>query len=340
MEAVIAQKNPLVSIIVPVYNGADFLDHCIRSILAQTYENIELILIDDGSTDESGTICAAFAEKDARVRLIRQTNGGVGNAQNVGLNTMTGEYVTFCDNDDLMSPFLVERLLSILLEKGADMSQCRWKNVGVKEAWSVYQVDREQTLEFGAAIAFDSPAEKYQKVFSKSHRVAVKNGEFYYLSEPNWGKLYKASLWKDKRFPERVYTQDIYLAMEQYVRMEKVVTCLEPLYYWLQRSGSISHSGNYTFHRDYLNSAFHNALICEQKGILPKRSLYSMSSEIRQLQKVAKTQEEIDSVSFYQKRYKAYLHRLGLGQKISVHLGSGLRTIESKIYNLSVRKKP
>src|SRR5688500_20854 len=106
---------PTVSIIVPVYNSALYLEACVSSILEQDYENIEVLLVDDGSTDDSGEICDRFAASDDRVIVLHRENGGIAAAQNTGLDAASGELVTFCDNDDLMSTHLIGRLVEILL---------------------------------------------------------------------------------------------------------------------------------------------------------------------------------------------------------------------------------
>ncbi|MCR8685715.1 glycosyltransferase family 2 protein, partial [Campylobacter ureolyticus] len=95
---------------VPVYNVEKYLKKCIQSIINQTYKNLEIILVDDGSSDNSGKICDEFAQKDNRIKVIHKTNGGLSDARNAGLDGMSGEWVSFVDSDDFISPYYVENL--------------------------------------------------------------------------------------------------------------------------------------------------------------------------------------------------------------------------------------
>lgn len=100
-----------ISVIVPVYNAEKYLDRCVESIVAQTYKNLEIILVDDGSTDNSPAICDAWAKKDSRIRVIHKKNGGVSSARNAGLDACTGDYIGFADADDWMEPDMYEVLI-------------------------------------------------------------------------------------------------------------------------------------------------------------------------------------------------------------------------------------
>ena len=114
-------ENCKVSIIIPIYNREDYLDRCISSMINQTFQNIEIILVNDGSTDRSAEICDSYAEKDRRITVVHKPNGGVSSARNVGLDIMTGEYVCFCDSDDFFAPEMVEKSLKQILAENADM---------------------------------------------------------------------------------------------------------------------------------------------------------------------------------------------------------------------------
>ncbi|WP_434332307.1 glycosyltransferase family 2 protein [Microbacterium sp. CGR1] len=265
-----------VSVIVPVYNAVAHLGPCIASILAQTHRELDVILVDDGSTDGSGALCDEIAESDPRVRVIHQNNGGIGSAQNAGLDAAAGEFITFCDNDDLMSPHLVERLLTILLDADADMSCCRWWNVGASAATAALEQHRDDPP--GTAITFDDPGHSYQNVFSVALRRLTKQ-ELRYFSEANWGKLYRASLFDGVRFPAGRFAQDVAIAMDLYLRMRRVASCSDRLYFWLQRGDSVSHSlRSASYYHDIVQAHARSFETALAKGILPARAFYGLTA--------------------------------------------------------------
>lgn len=120
---------PLVSVIVPVYNVAAYLPDCLDSILNQSYTNLEILLIDDGSTDESGEICDSYAQRDSRITVIHKENGGPSDARNAGLKTAVGKYVAFFDSDDTVESGYIEKMLRAIQRDGAQVAVCGWKEI-------------------------------------------------------------------------------------------------------------------------------------------------------------------------------------------------------------------
>ena len=114
----------MISIIIPVYNVSKYLDKCLKSVVTQTYSNIQIILVNDGSTDNSGEICEKWCKKDKRIEVIHKRNGGLSNARNVGIERAQGEYLMFVDSDDIISDDLCELLHDRLLENNADLAIC------------------------------------------------------------------------------------------------------------------------------------------------------------------------------------------------------------------------
>ena len=121
--------DPLVSIIVPVYNVKPYLNRCVDSLLGQSYQNMELLLVDDGSTDGSETLCDEYAAQDARVRVLHKKNGGLSDARNAGVDAAKGEYLSFVDGDDWVSPYYIENLYRALEQAGADFSASCFEEV-------------------------------------------------------------------------------------------------------------------------------------------------------------------------------------------------------------------
>ena len=143
--------SEIISIIVPVYNVEQYLNRAVKSILSQTYKDIEVILVDDGSTDRSGLICDKYAETDKRVKVIHKENSGASSARNVGFEKSTGDYILFLDSDDVVDPYMREKLLSKLFREGADLSyygcvytSSKWEVKYIPQSSDTY--DTEQML--------------------------------------------------------------------------------------------------------------------------------------------------------------------------------------------------
>ena len=119
--------NPLISVIIPVYKVEDYLTACVESVLAQTYQTFEIILVDDGSPDNCPQMCDEFAARDSRIRVIHKPNGGLSSARNAGIDGAKGEYLAFLDSDDLWTPLFLERLYRAIGETGADLAVCLFR---------------------------------------------------------------------------------------------------------------------------------------------------------------------------------------------------------------------
>lgn len=328
--------GPLVSVIVPVFNSAAYLDACVTSILEQDYPRLEVILVDDGSSDGSGAVCDRLGASDERVVVIHRENGGIAAAQNSGLDVATGELVTFCDNDDLMSTRMIGRLVEILLATDADMSCCRWHNVGASNAAALREANAEEAP--GRFISFNQPGRRYQEVFSVVER-RLRHRELEYFSEANWGKLYRRELFDGLRFPEGSYAQDVAVAMDLYQRMRVVASCDDALYYWLQRSDSVSHNLRTTrYYHDIVRAhgrAFESAL---GSGILPARAYFGLSA----LRFERRSATIAADRALYEKdrQYVASLKsRLTRRQRARCAVLRAVRLLEVQIYNLTVHRR-
>lgn len=325
-----------VSVIVPVYNAIAHLSACVASILSQTHVELDVILVDDGSTDGSGALCDEIASRDSRVRVIHQPNGGIGAAQNAGLGAAQGTFITFCDNDDLMSPHLVERLLTILLDSDADMSCCRWWNVGASAAQAALEDHREDLP--GDVVVFDDAARSYQTVFSVALRRLRKN-ELRYFSEANWGKLYRAALFDGLRFPDGRYAQDVALAMDLYVRMHRVASCSDRLYFWLQRGDSVSHSlRSATYYHDIVRAHARSFDTALSRGILPARAYYGLTALSLERHSV-RNPSDAELYRSDRELVRSLLSRLTLSQRAHCMMLRLIRRAEVFVYDRTVHRR-
>ena len=146
-------SEPLISVIVPVYNAEKYIEKCVASIRAQTYRNLEIILVDDGSCDRSGELCEAFALEDSRIVVIRKENGGVASARNAGLDAMHGDYVGFVDADDWIDPEIYEVLLQRMIAENAQISCCGTAIVTGEKITGYFNPDMDVQFTVGGADA-------------------------------------------------------------------------------------------------------------------------------------------------------------------------------------------
>ncbi|MBQ5976796.1 MAG: glycosyltransferase family 2 protein [Oscillospiraceae bacterium] len=213
----------LISVIIPIYNMEAYLARCLDSVLNNTYRNLEVLCVDDGSTDSSAEILRAYAEKDSRIVPIFKENGGVSSARNAGLDRMTGEYVTFVDPDDYVHPQYVELLYRALRESGTEIAICGFRTVGPDEA---------------------APSDPIAFCPENLERLSVSAvfRDHSYRSYC-WGKLIPAILTARVRFREDVhYVEDAIFLAELYERSDPLTTAYAPypLYDYFQREDSVT----------------------------------------------------------------------------------------------------
>ena len=221
----------MISIIVPVYNVEKYLKHCIDSILNSTYQDFELILVDDGSTDGSGAICDDYADKDSRVKVIHGQNQWVSEARNNGLEAATGEYISFVDGDDAIHPRMLEVLHDALLSGDYDYSMI----YGVRVQESFDCDDSAESRPIDAKSQRIISQEEYMKNLACLEFRA-------YQYHVVWNKLYKASLVKDIYF-NKLTAQDVEWSSRVCLTAKQGILIEAELYYYIQHENSIMHAG-------------------------------------------------------------------------------------------------
>ena len=222
-----------VSVIVPIYNVEKYLERSVRSILKQSYDNLEVILVDDGSPDKCGNICDDLAKEDKRIKVIHKENGGLSDARNAGLDIATGDYIVFVDSDDHISPDFIDILMKEMDENDADVAMCSYKETSADmEEASFFDIDKN-------VHAFDGEREVYEtedllkNLYDANHVDAT-----YFIVA--WNKIYKACLWDGVRFPKGRIHEDEATTYLIYEKAKKGVYLRRPLYAYYKMDESIT----------------------------------------------------------------------------------------------------
>lgn len=215
-----------ISVVIPVYNVEKYLSECLDSVINQTYKNLQIILVDDGSTDFSGKICDVYAEKDNRITVVHQKNAGAGAAKNTGLELIDGDYFSIIDSDDYIELDMYEKMVNSLEKYNADIVQCLFRNVYVNDSF-----DRKYKIKGSYPKVLTS------KSFLKEYLYDWKYAIF-------WNKLFKSSLLKEIRFPVGRKIDDEFFTYKLVCNAKKVVNIDNILYNYRMRKTSVMNENN------------------------------------------------------------------------------------------------
>ena len=212
-------KNDLISIIIPVYKVEKYLEKCIESVLKQTYTNLQIILVDDGSPDNCGKICDEYAKKDSRIEVIHKANGGLSDARNVGISKAKGRYIGFVDSDDYIKEDMYEILLNLIKKYDADVSICNLYDV----------IDGNECIRNK-----ENGIREYSRLDILKEVLLDKNIQSY-----AWNKLYEKELFDEIKYPIGKKYEDIGTTFYLFEKCNKIVVTSEPEYYYLKRADSL-----------------------------------------------------------------------------------------------------
>lgn len=215
-----------ISIIVPVYNVEKYLKRCIDSILLQTFKDFEIILVDDGSTDKSGSICDEYSMIDNRIKVIHKENGGLSSARNIGINLAKGKYIAFVDSDDYINERMYEILYKFIEETKADIAICNYKKVN-------------DNISFNKKINYDEINIKKFNNIEALEQIYLMNGPQFIIA---CNKLYKREIFKNLKYPEGRIHEDEFIAHKLLYNSNLVIYINEELYYYYIRENSIMNS--------------------------------------------------------------------------------------------------
>ena len=237
--------NDLISVIIPVYNVEAYLERCVDSVLSQTYKDLEIILVDDGSTDKSISICDAYAKKDQRIKVIHKENGGLSDARNAGLDMFNGNYVTFIDSDDWIEEDYIEYLHQLIVENQADLAVCDFN-----------YIDEQGTL-------YNSPQNNGHVYIWNQKEALIKLLTGNKMETSAWAKLYKSSIFVENsiRYPYGRLFEDIPVTYVYILKSQSIVFGGRSLYNYFYRPQSIS---NMKFSPKRLHATEHLSMMIPQ----------------------------------------------------------------------------
>ena len=236
-------KNPKISVVIPIYKVEKYLDKCVESVVNQTYKNLEIFLVDDGSPDNCPKMCDDWAKKDKRIKVIHKQNGGLSDARNFGIEKATGDYIMFVDSDDYLDEKICETLLNLNLKHNTDFAMC--------DAKVIYETPNNN---------ISTPTQEItERVFEKEQIIPllVKTDIKYLMTA--WAKLYIIEIFKNLRYDKGKIHEDEFILHKLLNITNKFVYINEPLYCYLQREGSITHSkleNSYRFVHDAFKARY------------------------------------------------------------------------------------
>lgn len=209
----------MISIIIPLYNVEKYMDQCLQSVVDQTYKNLEIILVDDGSPDQSGNKADLWKKKDKRIKVIHKENGGLSSARNAGLEICHGQYIMFIDSDDIVSIDLCQCLMELLDKNSANIAICEADHV------------------FENQPHFTNSSET--KIYDKDSAICEMWYQRSFLPSA-WGKLYDVKIFKNLRFTEGIIFEDIDIMHEAFYQADKIVYTDAKLYGYMHHEDSIT----------------------------------------------------------------------------------------------------
>lgn len=212
---------PIISVIIPVYNVDNYLEKCLNSVIAQTFTELDIILVDDGSTDSSGAVCDRYAKLDTRIRVVHTENCGLSVARNTGLSLATGSYIGFVDSDDWIKPDMFAMLYSTLIQHDADIVQCGYS---IEENGVI-----TKNFNDDGSIEIFSPKEALRLLIEDVH---IRNFA--------WNKLYKKHLFDAIQFPLLRYLEDLAIMYALFDKAQRVVSINLPYYIYVRHTASLT----------------------------------------------------------------------------------------------------
>jgi len=290
------KENPLISVIVPVYKVEKFLDRCVKSLLGQSYGNIEIILVDDGSPDNCGAMCDVWAETDSRIKVLHKENGGQAMARNQAVAVSSGEYIFFVDSDDYVSPDALEYLVSIMRSSGADIAGASFRIV------------------YGDGELFEGQPEEKLLFVDNIGACRAYFGDYYMQMVAPWGKLFHADIIKRFPFPVGHKHEDEAVIYKIYYYGGNMIISNRQIYAYYQNEGSVTHNRGRKNYADSLDTLIRQLEFFEQEGN-DELAAYAADRLCMSVVSLAGTGEEVNSEYIANNPRPQFLKRLPLKRR-------------------------
>lgn len=230
------KNKPLISVIIPIYKAEKYIEKCVGAVQKQSYQNLEIILVDDGSPDGSGVICDRLAKEDSRIRVLHKENGGAATARNAGLDVMTGKYIAFVDADDYMELNYIETLYDTLSKKNAQVAICSFKTVD--EVGNTVAIDSLHDESMDENSDATETGTDDISVFT-GNEIILQDLQGHWEHVAPWGKLYQADLFEGVRYPRWPAYEDEPVFIRVFDKVGTAAATKDKLYYYVQHAGSL-----------------------------------------------------------------------------------------------------
>lgn len=311
----------IISVIVPIYKVEEYLERCINSILDQTYKNLDIILVDDGSPDECPNICEEYAKKDDRIKVIHKKNGGLSDARNYGINIAIGQYISFVDSDDYIDKNMYQDMINELRKNNADIVSCAINNV---------YSDRIESSQI-EEIIYDTESALKNLILGRN------------LDQTVWNKLYKKDVINGILFEKGKINEDDFWTYQVFANSKKIITVNKPLYNYIHRESSIMGQGYSEKNLNGLEARYNQYKFIEKNypelSLIAKKSVFFYAMFLYQKLLISKheinksymcIQEYLKEIDFNNKEKK----QLTIKEKIWVFMGKKSMYFTCKIRNL------
>ncbi len=324
------KQNPLISVIVPVYNVLEYLPRCVQSIMEQTYSNIEILLVDDGSTDGTGQLCDELALKDDRIKVFHKENGGSSSARNLGISYAKGEYLGFVDSDDYIDATMYEKLYNAISENNTKIAQ----------------IGRDEINEDGEFLAnICEPPKEIECISSENFlkELLMHRGDCSFCT-----KIVHRTLFAEEKFPEGVLNEDFHLMVKLLFKIDKIISLPEQTYHVFYRIGSNTRKENKNDFSRVYGDGIDNAdmvyeIVCREYPHLQKIALrFGVFQRLEYLLHIPITQMTSDNkqyktcVSWIRRKWFAGICNPFLTKKNKIYqsvfavMPKGIRTLHKK----------